>query len=231
MKFELGPGRSVLPQLDVRPTASGVEVVRDTRARAGTFRTSLIIGIIGICIPLISILWGGLAASTWALPGFWFGIFGLAGVASLGVAGWNGYQLKALGDAHLELPRLPLRLGETVAIRYSQRRNHSADVRAVTATLLCREWVRFTRGTDTETRTHDLWRTELPSGPSDPIGDLPMIRGTWELAIPAELPPSFTAHDNAVQWILTIRADIAGRPDAKHEYTLPVAPVVVRNLR
>ncbi|WP_425307345.1 hypothetical protein AADG42_00835 [Ammonicoccus fulvus] len=230
MSNELTSGRSVLPQLEVRATASGVEVVRDASARAGRFRTSLIIGIIGVSIPLFNILFGGLVASTWSFPGFWFGIFGLVGLGSLGVAGWNGYQLKALGDAHLELPQLPLRLGETVTIRYSQRRNHSAEVRAVTATLLCREWVRFTRGTDTETRTHDLWQTELPSGPSDPIGDLPMIRGMWQLTLPAELPPSFTAPDNAVQWILTIRADIAGRPDAKNEYTLPVAPVVVRNL-
>lgn len=231
MSNELTSGRSVLPYLDVRPTASGVEVVRDTSARAGTFRTSLIVGIIGVALPLINILWGGLTGSTWAIPGFWFGIFGLVGLGSLGLAGWHGYQLKALGDAHLELPRLPLRLGESVTIRYSQRRNHSAEVRAVTATLVCREWVRFTRGTDTETRTHDLWKTELPSGPSDPIGDLPMIRGTWQLAIPAELPPSFTASDNAVQWVLSIRADIVGRPDAANQYTLPVGPVVVRNLR
>lgn len=221
----------MLPQLEVRPTASGVEVVRDTSARAAIFKTALIVGVVGVAIPLINILWGGLAASSWAFPGFWLSIFGLVGLGALGVAGWNGYQLKALGDAHLELPRLPLRLGESVTIRYSQRRNHSAEIRAVTATLLCREWIEFTRGTDTETRTHDLWRTELPSGPSDPIGDRPMIRGTWQMTLPAELPPSFTAPDNAIQWILSIRADIAGRPDAKNEYTLPVAPVVVRDLR
>lgn len=230
MGRELTPGRSVLPVVEVRPTAAGVEIVRETRERGNRFRSALVVGIIGVLAPLMNLLWGGLTSSTWTVS-FWFGLFGLVGLGSLGMAGWHGYQYKALEDAHLEFPHLPLRLGDTFVIRYSQRRNHRAEVRGITATLVCHEWVRFRRGTDTEIRTQVLWTTQLPQGPDDPIGDQPMIRGTWRVTIPAQLPPSFSAPDNAIQWILTIRADIAGRPDAKNQYTLPVAPVVVRDLR
>lgn len=220
----------MLPVVDARATATGVELVRRSSDRRASFWTMLVLGVIGTLVGLGWPLAGLLTAGAWG-GSLTLTLFGVVGVGLLGASGWQGYQMRALGDAHLDLPRVPLRLGEPVVIRYSQRRQHRAEVRSVTATLMCREWVEFRSGTETETRTHVLWTSQLPPDPNDPIGDRAVISGAWRVTLPPELPPSFSAPDNALQWILTIHADIANRPDAKNEYVLPVAPEVVRDLR
>lgn len=161
-----------------------------------------------------------------------FGVF-LLFVAfwQLGRAGWKTYQRRTLSDAELVLPRLPLRMGEPMSVSYSQRRTGRSNITALSAVLSCTEWVEYQQGTTTSSQTHKLWEQPLPQAIADPLGDAELLRGTWQLRLPPELPPSFSAPHNSITWRLTIHVAVQDRPDISNAFVLPVTPEVVRDLR
>lgn len=220
---------SVLPEIEAIRTPRGMQITR----RPGDLMTMGILSGMGGIFSLIggALLFATLAGGSVGVGTVVGGIFLVAGLIMLGRGGVELYHRSTLGDAQVDIPNLPLRLGESGLVHFTQRRTHRAEVRAVTAELECREWVRYRQGTDTRTDTHQLWSAVLPAQPNDPIGDSAELAGAWTLTIPHDLPPSFDGRDNEIQWILTIRVDVARRPDVVLKFTLPVAPEVLRDLR
>lgn len=220
-------GPSVLPNVRAETRPGGIALVR----AAGGDLSGVLAGV-GVIFMVV----GGIIGVVHYLLGMWSWLVGaaamLVGLGCLGSLGWTLFRRATLGEAELLFPRMPLRLGEPMTVRFSQRRLRGrAPVQGITASIKCREWVRYRQGTDTRTATHDLWEAELPQQVSDPLGAAEVLRASWQLRLPPELPPSFSASDNAIRWTLTIRVDVAGRPDIRNEFVLPVVPEVVRALR
>lgn len=219
----------VLPSLEAEATPHGMRVVR--RISDGMLGHVLtwvgggLVTVVAGTIALVMILTGvGVGPAITPI------VFSAAGLIVLGLAANNSYLRATLGDAEVLLPHLPLRLGDSVVVRYRQPWKGQKPVTAMNATLTVREWVRYRQGTDTRTDTHQLWQTDLPAEPGDPVGTGDLLRGAWRLSIPKELPPSFSSHDNALEWRLRLHADIRGRPDVINSYLLPVAPEVINDL-
>ncbi|HHV22084.1 MAG TPA: hypothetical protein GXZ30_11220 [Propionibacterium sp.] len=217
------PGPSVLPEVRAESRSDGtMALVRDP---AGSSTPSLLVG------GAISVI-GLVLALTASFP---FTVFPalmlVVGVGLLVSGGFKAYRRKTLGEAELVLPRLPLRMGEPVIVRYSQRRTGRHKVASISAVVSCLEWVRYQQGTTTSTQTRSLWEQPLPQGIADPLGKAELLRGTWQLRLPSELPPSFSATNNAINWRLTIKVEIEGHLDINNTFVLPVAPEVVRDLR
>lgn len=220
-------GPIVLPFVRAESRPGGVALVR----QAG--------GDISVAIPIVGgafVLLGGLVAFIqYAVgAGGWFigVLFAVIGLGLLGGLGWKLFRRATLGDAELLFPRMPLRLGEPMTVRFRQQRLRGrAPVQGVSARIRCDEWVRYRQGTDTRTSSVTLWEAQLPGQPADPLGTAEVLTGTWHLRLPPELPPSFDASDNKLRWTLTVQVDIPGRPDIRNAFTLPVVPEVVRDLR
>ncbi|MDO5498070.1 MAG: hypothetical protein Q4F67_00125 [Propionibacteriaceae bacterium] len=218
---------SVLPVVRAESRPGGTALVLD--AAAGR---SMAISIgLGIVTAAVMAFW----LASLDVIGFVIGVGAIISGIVVGVAsdqGVKAYRRAHLSDAELLLPRVPLRLGDPMTIRYTQHRLRSrAEVRAITATVFCQEWVRYRVGTDTRTDTHELWQAELPVGPRDPIGDAALLNASWQMHLPPHLPPSFQASDNKINWFLRVRVDIPGRPDIRNEFRLPIIPEVLRDLR
>lgn len=219
-------GPSTLPAVRHERRPDGIALIRDPR-EGGTGLASLGAGV-GAALLTMFVLFIAFSASSGAVL-----IAFLVGAMSGGItsAAIKRHRRATLGDAELLLPRLPLRMGEDMTVRYTQPRTGRAPVTIVWATLSCNEWVRYKSGTDTSTQTHDLWQYRLDQPIADSVGDAAVLHGTWRFYLPPELPPSFSAPDNAITWRLTIEATVEGRPSIRNAFVLPVAPEVVRDLR
>lgn len=224
------------------PTAIGPTVLPDVRAESRPGGFALVRqagGDLSVVLPIVGggfVLVGGfvgLIQYTVGGSGWPVGlIFLLVGLGLLGSLGWKLFRRATLGDAELLFPRLPLRLGEPMTVRFSQRRFRGrAPVQGISAWIKCDEWVRYRQGTDTRTDTVTLWEAQLPGQIADPLGAAEFLTGTWQLRLPPEFPPSFDASDNKLRWTFTVHVDIPGRPDIRNAFILPVVPEVVRDLR
>ena len=201
-------------QIWVLPLIGGVFVLLGGGITTATFRT------------------GSMLFQTGSMFATFAMIFVIVGLGLLGLFGWRLYQRATLGDAEVLFPRMPLRLGEPMTIKFRQVRHRSrAHVQGISARITCVEWVRYTQGTDTRTAQETLWSAELPQAVNDPMGAAEVLAGSFQLYLPPELPPSFVASNNAVRWSLAIDIDIKGRPDLAHAFALPVVPEVIRDLR
>lgn len=218
-------GPSTLPAVRHERRPDGIALIRDPREGA-TGLAPFGAGMVGGFVTLIALFVVGWSSAALFVAGV---VAVLSGVITN--AAIKRHRRLTLGDAELLLPRLPLRMGEDMTVRYTQPRTGRAPVLHVWATVSCNEWVRYKSGTDTSTQTHDLWQYRLDQPVADPLEAAAVIEGTWRLLLPPELPPSFSAPDNAITWRLTIEATFEGRPSIRNAFVLPVAPEVVRDLR
>lgn len=154
-------------------------------------------------------------------------IFVIVGVVLLVITIRMGLVAMRFGAAELLIERLPLRLGDRVALRFRRRVRGNRMVSAVEGRLVCREWVRYRVGTDTRTMTHERWSQPLALPPVPPFGS-GEIDLSWALDIPADQPPSFTASDNALEWLIEIKLVVERSPDPTATFLLPVLPEVLR---
>lgn len=218
---------SVLPEVRAESRPGGVALVRQA---GGDLMIALpIVGAVFIVVgSLVALIQYVVGLASW-LIGLLFVVIGLGLLGSLG---WQLYRRVTLGEANLLFPTLPLRLGEPMRVRFSQRRLRGrAPVQGIAAWIECEEWVRYRQGTDTRTSSVTLWQAQLPEQVADPLGAAELLTGTWQLRLPPELPPSFDAPDNKLRWTLTVVVNIPGRPDIRNAFVLPVVPEVVRDLR
>jgi hypothetical protein len=150
-------------------------------------------------------------------------IFALIGALCIGGAVKKSLATKKLEPPSLTLSVRPLYLGETFRGELVQRVKKEADINSVTVTLICREWVRYTQGTDTHTETHDVYTVKETLDVTGMIAPPDCIRGHVEFEIPEEAMHSFSAPDNRVEWLIEVHTDVADWPDYSSKFELNVA--------
>lgn len=214
-----------MPLVEAHRTAHGMRLVNRVDRGVADFAVGMAMGLIFLLMGT-ALSWPGLVFRV-PMPVIVGGIMVIGGIATLVSAGVGLHRRISLQDANLYLPRLPLRLGEAATVRFSQRRTGRAPIRSLSARLICQEWVRSRQGTTPRTHTHEVWSQPLPANPSDLVRRGTVLKGAWHLHIPPGLPPSCTLPDNAVQWLLTVQAEVGGRPDIVNTFVLPVMPEVI----
>lgn len=194
------------------------------------------------CLLLFAIPWCAVALPLFAgallrllvAPGF-ISLFGVLFTTPFAWAGarmiwqvihsmWSHIILK---QAEVVLPVYPLRMGEAFAVRYHRelRRSSTSGVGTITAKWCCYEWVQYGLGTDTETKTHTLVETPLPTK-TVPSG-LKRIEYETNLQMPANGPPSFYAEDNQVRWELQVTLTLPNVPKTTSSFRFKVIPEVL----
>jgi hypothetical protein len=132
--------------------------------KAGRSVISIAVGVF-ICVSIVAVIpLGGVFFSD-LIPGeaSSFGVFmlfcgGIALVMLVGPAiSFVRTRLRStkLEDAVVRVDD-HLHPGESFDVRYEQRVNSAVEITSMSAKLVMREWVRWTSGTDTYTRTHDV---------------------------------------------------------------------------
>jgi len=130
------------------------------------------------------------------------------------------------GTPTLILPEGDILLGDTAAARFERSggsRRARTGPRQITARLICRETVRYRRGTDTETATHDVRTLDLQVA----VDDHPTrVVGHLALAVPTDWPPTIMLPRNEVQTIVEILVQASGLPEDRSSFTVPVRPAL-----
>ncbi len=156
------------------------------------------------------------------------GVFFLIGLVFIGGAIKMFLAGMRLDPPSITISNSPLYLGETFSAEIVQRVKQTATVQSVQVTLVCREWVQYTQGTDTRTETHDIYTVHESLDVRGVIEPPDSIRGHIEFQIPEEGMHTFTASDNQVMWKIEMHTDVAGWPDFKAEFELSVAPRLIK---
>jgi hypothetical protein len=148
------------------------------------------------------------------LIGLFIGGFLLLGLLMLVGSVLETWKNIKLHPAELILPSYPLRLGESCTIRYRRRLRNGSFMRsaAIEAKLVCDEWVQYTQGTDTVTKTHLLWEQSLP--PKTVVSGEQQADYASQINIRSEGPPSFSAEHNKIRWQLVVKLKAPGIPTA-----------------
>lgn len=94
-------------------------------------------------------------------------------------------------------------------------------LQAVTAKLVVRERVEKGSGSSKTTHTHVLHHDPIVLEPS---GEPGTYAGRLRLPAPGAAPYTFTASDNAIQWLVEVRVDIPDWPDWEENIPLIAGP-------
>jgi hypothetical protein len=183
----------------------------------------LVFGAVGIGVCVFSLQEG-----EWGVTIFG-SVFALIGALCLGGAVKKYLANKKLEPPSLTLSVRPLYLGETFHGELVQRVKEAANINSVTVTLICREWVQYTQGTDTHTETHDVYTVKETLDLSGIIAPPDAIHGHVEFQIPEEAMHSFSAPDNRIEWLIEVHTDVADWPDYSSKFELSVAARLVSN--
>lgn len=159
------------------------------------------------------------------LPAMFLGLFVLIGLLCTGAAIAEMWKNSKVHLPELILPSYPLRLGETIAVHYRRRlRNNSFRSSAtVDAELVCDEWVQYSQGTDTVTKTHTIWQQTLPEQTVD-SGES-QADYTTDIHIKPQGPPSFSSSHNKIRYRLIFKLHAPNMRSAyESEFSLQVNP-------
>jgi hypothetical protein len=116
-----------------------------------------------------------------------------------------------------------LRVGEEFTFAYRQLLKRAADLRRVAIEFVFRETAIYRRGTDTVTVTHE---TPIETFERDGkyFGAGETLSEELALRVPADGMHTLDAPRNKLQWFVKVHVEIAGWPDFKEEYEIPVIP-------
>lgn len=171
----------------------------------------------GISVPFFV---GSIVAKAWPVAAF-LSIFVIAGIAM--VYGTAHKLLARMKVPRVEVSEEPVFLGDVLRVRVDQR--GPATIARLQVDLLCRERVSYTVGTDTRTEEHDAFHVELLCADERRrLGFGESWTHDLETTIPPSAPHSFASANNAIAWLVRVRADIAGWPDYDETYELRVLP-------
>lgn len=165
------------------------------------------------------------------LGGLLSGALGMAAFLSLFVAAGVFIAVlaakKVLG--RMKLPRVevseePAFVGDEIVIHVDQR--GKAVVNRLQVDLVCRESVTYTVGTDTRTEHADVFERSLVDESRRILARGERWPHQVRALLPANMPASFTSKNNAVRWLVRVRADISGWPDYDEVFELRALPKV-----
>ena len=136
---------------------------------------------------------------------------------------WKVYS--TLHPGELFVQQWPLRRNETVRVRYVRLIKSSVMVQSISARVECMESATYQQGTDTRTVTETRYTQELESVQQKI--DPERIEADWELAIPADQPPSLEVYRNHIRWSIVVSLTFAGIPADDSTFQLLVGPEVL----
>ena len=187
----------------------------------------------GIALSIFGLIWTVVSISILSVATqeadyvamFMLSLFVVVGLLLTGAGLLDIWTSLKLYPAELILPKYPLRLGEICPIHYRRRLRNGTFTKPgeIEAALICDEWVQYTQGTDTKTKTHCLYELKLPAR-SVVTGE---HQADYEskIQISAEAPPAFSAEHNKVRWRLVIKLKVPGLPRVcQSEFFLNVVP-------
>jgi hypothetical protein len=121
------------------------------------------------------------------------------------------------GSLRVEIAKHPLHPGSSVGILVKQ--SGLVPLRNVRVTLRCREWTRYTQGTDTRTDTKEVVNIDV-------LGPEPSLDGglLGTLKVPGDAMYSFKAPHNKITWTLAIDGQTLHNLPCRDEYPIIVRP-------
>jgi len=145
---------------------------------------------------------------------------------AIGVGFWARHRMvkSRLGEVKVEIDPARVRQGESIRVTTFCVIGKSTALTRATAVLQAQEVVTSGSGTNRTTRTHELLSEEIELCPSRQLQAGMPFQLDVEVQIPAEAPPSFSAHDNRLTWKLTFRFDIPKWPDWTEKREIIVLP-------
>lgn len=140
----------------------------------------------------------------------------------LGWLGLKPYTQALRKVPAVEIEREPLQPGQTVKLSLVQP--GPAKINSYCIKLVCTEWVRYQRGTNTYTDTHTVYESSLVDESSFDVAPHQPWHASVDLTIPDDAMHTFAADDNRILWHIAVTADIDSFPDLKETYELRVIP-------
>jgi hypothetical protein len=181
-------------------------------------------------VPVFEILLGlGILVSS-LIKFSWTGVIVGAVLVAAGVASFavRAVARTRVGTPEISVSSSTLRVGEELSLGYNHTFKRDADVEGALFQLILRETVRYRRGTDLVTVSHDevAWQHESP-GRHVTAGEAISDRHT--LQIPPDAMHTFApSDDNRIEWIIKFQARVTRWPDYSEEHPLTVLPERVR---
>lgn len=149
------------------------------------------------------------------------GIFALVGVGLLVGLGYMAVRVFVTGKTSCELSAEPLAPGDEAVAFVYQAGNYAIE--RSTIRLVCREKATYRQGTDTVTKTNEVWSSDLldeaglTASVSRPLAEL-------RFRVPPDAMHSFKASKNEIEWGVNVKLAIAGLPDVDEFFVFRVAP-------
>jgi hypothetical protein len=157
-----------------------------------------------------------------------FVAFAITGLVLIGKGLQPAVARMRVGAPDMAISNTMLRVGEEFSVTYRQAWKRATDVNRILFRLVLRETVRYSRGTETVTETHDnvLQHFEIPGRhveAGETINDHVVLR-IPETGMHTFLPSG----DNRIQWFVQLSVEMAKWPDYVREYEVTVLPELAR---
>jgi hypothetical protein len=157
-----------------------------------------------------------------------FVAFAITGLVLIGKGLQPAVARMRVGEPDMAISNTMLRVGEEFSVTYRQAWKRAADVNRILFKLVLRETVRYSRGTETVTETHDnvVQHFEIPGRhfeAGETINDHIILR-IPETGMHTFLPSG----DNRIQWFVQVSVEMAKWPDYVREYEVTVLPELAR---
>jgi hypothetical protein len=232
------PGMSRAPEVPALPAVPPVdEIVNSPGVRLayrlpGDFASGHLL----VALTLVSVVWNSLVLAfairlaqeyragippNWLLP--WL-------LVPLVLAGaWTIYALvrqilltMGTGTTRMEIAEQPLHPGGKYEAFLSQ--TGRLHVRWLLVQLVCEERATYQQGTDTRTVTEVVYRETVFSERKFEIPPGGAFETHFTVPVPDAAMHSFTAHHNAVSWMLVVRGRMARWPEFERRFPLYIYP-------
>ena len=133
-------------------------------------------------------------------------------------------KVNTFHPAVLEVRPWPIRLGESVTLRYTRQPRVAVEARYVAAEAEVEEEASYTVGTETRTVSHTAWQQALDRVPQRGLRDMNEINAEWTLRIPDDGPASFSSSHNEIGWTVTAEVHYDRGKSDDSTFTLLVLP-------
>jgi hypothetical protein len=165
-------------------------------------------------------------------------LLALATAVGIGVSVIGAHTRAVLGPVDFRVTNKRVCLDDRLGCELTLNPTGALEVNRIS--LCCRgyEWIRWTESqsytdsngrsktrTVTRTQTHDFYSVSEDLSEAFRTKAGKAFSASAQFVIPADVPPSFAADDNAVRWELQLHVDIAGLPDVKETYAFDVRPL------
>ncbi len=136
----------------------------------------------------------------------------------------NNMIHKRLGDITYAVSTRILQPGDTCAVAFSFHPQIETQLNNATFKIIASEKATSGSGKNSNTLTKVVWEKEVVAHEGGSLPANEKVSTTALLTFPTDVPFSFDASNNKVQWSLIIYLDIARCPDWKKEMPLRVTP-------